>query len=112
MRPITVSVTGSPGNSDLVRFDDWAPGPISIQCVVTGTVNYTIQVSNDDPNSATNPIALNSMTWSSTPDTGGVAATGSVYSSLSQVPLFSRILMNSGTGTVRATYVQAGVGPY
>jgi hypothetical protein len=93
-------------------MDDWAPGSISIQCVVNGTATYTVQVSNDDPNSATNPVAVGSMTWSSSPDTAAVGATGSIYTVLAQVPLFVRINQTAGTGTVTATIVQAGVGPY
>lgn len=92
-------------------MDDWAPGPISIQCVITGTVAYTVQVSNDDPNSPTNPVSVGSMTWSPSPDAAAVAATGPIYTVLAQVPLFVRISQATGTGTVTATIVQAGVAP-
>jgi hypothetical protein len=93
-------------------MDEWAPGPISIQCVVTGTATYSVQISNDDPNSNTNPIAVGSMTWSPSPDTLATGATTSIYTVLAQVPLFIRINQTVGTGSVAATIVQAGVAPY
>jgi hypothetical protein len=111
MRPIVVTTSGV-STSQLARMDDWAPGPISIQCVITGTATYSVQVSNDDPNSATNPVAVGSMTWSPSPDTLATGATTSIYTTLSQVPLFIRINQTVGSGTVTATIVQAGIGPY
>lgn len=110
MRPITLTTNGV-SNSQLARMDDWAPGPIVIQCVVTGTVAYTVQYSNDDPNSPTNPVPVGSMTWSPSPDAAAVAATGSILTQFASVPLFVRISQATGTGSVIATVVQAGVGP-
>ena len=111
MRPIVVTTSGV-STSQLARMDDWAPGPISIQCVITGTATYSVQVSNDDPNSATNPVAVGSMTWSPSPDTPATGATTNLYTVLAQVPLFIRINQTVGSGTVTATIVQAGIGPY
>lgn len=115
MRPVVVTVTDASGgakSSAFVRFDEWAPGAVSIQCVKTGTANYTVQVSNDDPNSPTNPVASASMTWSNSPDTNAVGATGNIFTFLANVPLFAKILLNSGSGSVTATMVQQGVVPY
>lgn len=111
MRPIVIT-TNSVQRSNLARMDDWSPGPISIQCVITGTPTYSIQVSNDDPNSPTNPVAVGSMTWSPSPDTAALAASTSIYSVLAQVPLFVSINQTGGTGTVTATVVQASAVPY
>lgn len=114
MRPIVINTPVGGGTSvvsGLARMDEWAPGPISIQCVVSGTVAYTVQVSNDDPNSPTNPVAVGSMTWSPSPDTSAVAAVASIYTVLAQVPLFIRISQASGTGNVTATIVQASSTP-
>lgn len=111
MRPIVVTTSGV-STSNLAFMDCWAPGPISIQCVVSGTVTYSVQVSNDDPNSPTNPVALNSMTWSPSPDSASQAATTSIYTVLAQVPTYIRINQTAGTGSVTATIVQASVAPY
>lgn len=114
MRPIQVSVSDASGGakgSSFARFDNFAPGPISVQIVKTGTVNYTVQVSNDDPNDPINPVAVNNMTWSSSPDTAIVAQTGNSYGVLNAVPLFGRVLLNSGDGSVVARFVQSSNGP-
>lgn len=112
MRPITITTPGGAGVSNLARMDEYAPGPISIQCALNGTGAYTVQWSNDDPNSPTNPVPIGSMTWSPSPDAAAVAATTSIGTSLSFVPLFIRISQASGAGTVAATIVQNSAVPY
>lgn len=114
MRPITVTASDAsvaPVASNLVRFDDWAPGGVSLQVTVTGTVNYTVQTSMDDPNSATNPVAVGSMTWIPSTDTNVVGAVASKSSTFSQAPIFARVLLNSGNGSVSATFLQLSNGP-
>lgn len=114
MQPIRVSASDasvSAKGSGLVRFDNFAPGPISVQVVKTGTVNYTVQVSNDDPNDPVNPVALANMNWSSAPDTAIVSQTGNSFGTLVSVPVFGRVLLNSGSGSVIATFVQSSNGP-
>jgi hypothetical protein len=114
MRPITVTVSDASAGvkySNLVRFDEWAPGQIGVQLNVTGTVNYTLQQSMDDPNSPTNPVAEASMTWINCADTTVVGATGSKQTNYQFAPLFCRVVLNSGSGTVTATFVQASSVP-
>lgn len=103
----TNGVAGSPW----VRFDDYAPNGVAIQCTVSGTVNYTVQQTLDDPNSASNPVAPAAMTWVSSSDTSVVAATTTQQSNYNFTPVFARILLNSGTGTVTATFLQASAVP-
>ena len=114
MQPITVTASDASGGavaSGLVRFDDWAPGTVSIQVTVTGTVNYTVQTSMDDPNSPTNPVALASMTWIPSTDTNVVGQTDSKSSTFAAAPLFARVLLNSGAGSISATFLQNSNGP-
>lgn len=108
---VTVGTNGI-ASSPWVRFDDWAPAPVSIQCTASGTVNYTIQQTLDDPNSATNPVIPPNVTWVATSDTAGVGATGSIQSNYAYVPVFARVLLNSGTGSVTSTFLQPSVAPY
>lgn len=113
MRPIVVTVTdasGGPKGSALVRLDEWAPAALMVQCNATGTVDYDVQYSLDDPNSPTDPVAEADMQW--TTYTDGDGETADVTFQALFVPLFARILLNSGTGSVRATFVQNGVVPY
>lgn len=107
---VTVGTNGV-ASSPWVRFDDWAPNYITIQCTVSGTVSYTIQNTMDDPNSATDPVALSSMTWLNTNDTDAVNAIASVKSNFQFAPTFARILLNSGSGSVTGTFLQSGSVP-
>ena len=111
-RQVTVSdASGDPQYSSLVRFDDFAPSNISIQCTVTGTVNYTVQSSLDDPNDPFNPVAVNSMTWVDSSDTNVVGATATKQSNFLFAPKFARIVLNSGSGSVVATFLQSSAVP-
>jgi hypothetical protein len=94
--------------SPWVNFDPYYPPQVDIQCTASGTVNYTVQMTQDDPNSPTNPVTPVSMTWLSSSDPDAVGATASLMTSFSYAPAWSRVLLNSGSGSVTATYTQAG----
>lgn len=111
MRPITVSVSDASEEakySDWVRFDDWGQNYISILAVASDTVDYTIQYTLDDPNSPTNPVAVNDVTWLNSNDTNVVNATNSQPSNFLFAPTFARVKLNSGSGEVVATFLQSG----
>ena len=100
---VTVGTNGVAA-SPWVRFDDWmGASQVTAQSVVAGTANYTIQVTMDDPNSATNPVAPAAVTWFSSADTNVVSATASEFSYFQYVPQYARILLNSSTGTGNVT---------
>ncbi len=106
---ITVG-TNTVASSQWVRFDEWGESYVTIQCNASGTVNYTIQTTLDDPNSPTNPVSPSAMTWLNTNDTSAVGATTSIQSNFLFLPIFARVTLNSGTGSVTSTFVQtAGV---
>lgn len=110
MRPITVSVSDASSEAQYsrwVRFDDWAPNYISIQCVADGTVDYTLEYTLDDPNSPWNPVAINDVTWVTSDDADVVNATGNATSNFIFAPTFARIKLNSGSGNVVATFLQS-----
>lgn len=114
MRPVVVSVgpnASAAATSRLGRLDDWAPGLVSVQVNVSGSANWTLQSSMDDPNDPSHPVALASMTWISSSDANAVGATSNVQTNFQFAPTFVRILLNSGTGTVTATFIQHGVNP-
>ena len=111
-RTVTVSdASGGAKYSTWVRFDDFAPSNISIQCNVTGTVNYTVQSSLDDPNDPFSPVASGSMTWVSSSDTNVVGATATKQSNFLFAPRYARIALNSGNGSVTATFLQSSAVP-
>lgn len=106
---VTVGTNGI-ASSPWVRLDNWADAQCSVQCDVTGTVNYTVQVSNDDPNSVyATPVAPSAMTWLNTNDTNVVNSTTSFQTNFYFSPLYARTLLNSGSGSVTTTFVQYNV---
>jgi hypothetical protein len=105
---ITVGTNGVSG-SRWVRLDSWADAQTAIQCNASGTVNYTVQVTMDDPNSPTNPVSVNDVTWLNTNDADAVTTIGDVFTNFDWTPTFARILLNSGTGTVTGTFAQFNV---
>jgi hypothetical protein len=105
---VTVGTNGI-ASTPWVRLDEWCAGSTSIQIDVTGTVNYTVQSSNDDPNSPTNPVLPSAMTWITTNDPNAVGAIANVQTNFLIGPLWGRVLLNSGTGSLTGTFVQAGV---
>jgi len=108
---ITVGTT-TVASSPWIRFDEYALSQTAIQCSVTGTVSYTIQQTLQDPNSPTNPVAPYSLVWLQSSDSQAVNASGNIQSSYQYSPTFARVTLNSGTGSVTATFTQFGVAPY
>ncbi len=108
MRPQIVSHSGGAGSSDPVVFDHLRnPFNISIGCVVSGTISYTIQHTFDwDYN--TNGLPA-SPTWFNHDNADLVAATGNANDNYAFPCTAAKILQNSGTGSVTVTFIQAGL---
>ena len=104
-----IAGTNGVAGSRWVRLDGWAFPQTAIQCNATGTVYYTVQVTMDDPNSSTNPVSVANVTWLNTNDSDAVSAIGDVFSNFDWTPTFARVLLNSGTGSVSATFGQFNV---
>lgn len=93
--------------SQWLFLDTWALGSLSGQCVVSGTVNYTVEATNDDPDSFANPVAAPLVTWDD--DYAGLnGAQASAQFGLQNPPQWIRVKLNSGTGSVRMTIIQHG----
>ena len=105
---ITVGTT-SIASTPWVRLDEWAFPMVSIQCNVSGTVNYTVQQTLDDPNDPSFPVSVSAMTWINHSDSNLVGATASVQGNYGYIPRYARVLLNSGTGSVTATFIQSNV---
>jgi len=71
--------------------------------------NFTVQSTLNDPNSNTNPVIPSAVVWIPTNDTGAVGATASLQTAYVFSPTYVQILLNSGSGSVKATVVQANV---
>lgn len=105
---LTVGTNGV-ASSAWVRLDPWSNSYTSIQCNVSGTVNYTIQATLDNPDSPMSSTTAANVTWVNSSDTNVVNATTTQQSNFGFVPIFARVLLNSGTGTVTTRFVQSGV---
>jgi hypothetical protein len=111
MQPITVTIpanSAAGATSQWVRFDHWSIGDVGLQVVVNGTVNYTLQTTFDDPNDPVSPVPANSVTWFDSTDTDVKNSTKNAVSQLVPTPVYARILLNSGNGSLRATFIQTG----
>lgn len=104
---VIVGTNGVAG-SRWVRMDSWAFAQSAIQVDVSGTVNYTVQTTMDDPNSATNPVSVPNVTWLSALDGNIVSKAGAASGIMAYTPTFVRILLNSGTGSATLTIAQFG----
>ena len=104
MIPMIRSQTGA-GSSSMAVFNHLqSPFNVGIGCVVTGTVNYTVEHSFDDPQ-----LGAAAMTWFPHDDTALVGATTNQNSNMAYPVTASRVTVNSGAGSVAVTYIQAGV---
>lgn len=108
---ITVGTSGV-ASSRWMRMDEFAPAQATLECVVSGTVNYTLQQTMQDVNSPTNPVAAYSVTWLPSNDPNVVGATTSQMSYFPNSPLWVRLLLNSGTGAVSSIIAQNSSAPY
>jgi len=119
MRPISVTATvpAIPATvfTPMVRFDDWAPGQISIQVSVSAgfTSTYTVQSTLDDPDDPINPVPVNDITWVVINDPYMVTASTSRQSNFLFSPKFVRVVLSPGAAgdTITATFLQASVTP-
>ena len=106
MKPIVVTVADASldvKRSNPIIMDYHGQPEVSLQVVVTGTANYTIQQTLDNPNNGGTP------TWFDHPDTNLVAQTVNRQGNYAYIPTAIRLQLNSGTGSATLTVVQAGL---
>jgi hypothetical protein len=95
----------------MIRLDEWADAPLGIQVSVQGVVIFTVQHSFDDPNDLISPVPLASMFWDSSLVPPATAINGTVGTtfSMATAPLWMRIVLNSGGGSVKLVVQQYNV---
>ena len=100
MKVQTVSKTGTGSSSALVMNTNISPFNVGFGVVVTGTVNYTVQHTFDDP-------GIGFTTWFDHPS---VASASTSQDGNYAFPVTGiKILVNSGGGTAVMNLVQAGI---
>lgn len=100
MKVQTVSKTGAGSTDAVVINTNVSPVNIGFAVVVSGTVNYSVQVSYDDPSSGF-------TTWFD--DATVTSKTGNEDGSINFPITGLKVLVNSGTGSVTLSVVQAGI---
>ena len=101
MTPVTISKTGT-GRSAVIASDSFQnPFNVGIVAVVSGTATFNIEISMDDPSVATPSV------WAV--DAGFSAKTASTNGSITVPHHALSINVTSGSGTVTAYIVQAGI---
>ena len=100
MKLQTVSKTGTGSSSSLVMNTNISPFNVGFGVVVTGTVNYTVQHTFDDP-------ATGFSTWFSHPTVAGQTANADDNYAFPVTGI--KVLVNSGDGSVTLKLVQAGI---
>jgi hypothetical protein len=100
MKVQIISKTGVGSSSALVMNTNITPFNVGLGVIVTGTVNYTVQHTFDDP-------AVGFTTWFSHPTiTGETTNQDGNYA----FPVTGiKVLVNSGNGTATLKLVQAGI---
>lgn len=103
-----IAGTNSKAGSRWVRLDNWAFPQTVVQVNVSGTVDFTVQTTMDDPNSYSNPVPVSSVTWLDALDTNLVTTAADTSGYIAYSTTFVRVLLNSGTGSATATFSQFG----
>ena len=100
MKQQTVSQTGVGSSSSIVVNTNISPVNIGFGVVVSGTVNYTVQHTFDDP-------ATGFSTWFSHPTVASQAANADGNYAFPVTGI--KVLVNSGSGTASLKLIQAGI---
>ena len=101
MTPVTISKTGT-GRSAVIASDSFQnPFNVGIVAVVSGTATFNIEISMDDPSVVAPSV------WAV--DAGFSAKTASTNGSITVPHHALSINITSGSGTVTAYIVQAGI---
>ena len=109
---VIAGTTGVAG-SRWVRFDDFAPGQITVQVDISGTINYDIETTMDDPNDPVSPVPVSSVTWLDALDANLVNESTAKSGYIQYAPIYARLLVNSNTNPAYATakFLQSSNGP-
>lgn len=100
MKVQVVSKTGVGSSDALVMNTNVSPFNVGFGVIVTGTVNYTVQHTFDDP-------AVGFSTWFSHPTIASQAANADGNYAFPVTGI--KVLVNSGAGTATLKLVQAGI---
>jgi hypothetical protein len=107
MRQIVVTLSDASGgakNSNPIPLDIHGRPDVSLQVAVTGTANWTVQQTLDDPFTT----ASGSIVWFNHPDANMVGQTVNRQGNYAYIPAAVRLQLASGTGSAKLTVIQSG----
>jgi len=85
------------------------PTNLSIACVVSGTVNYTVEYAYEDPSGNPSQVPVAAVAVTAFPDAIVAAKTDNEVAFMNDPVICWRVTVNSGDGSVAATGLQAGI---
>jgi hypothetical protein len=106
--------TNTVADSPWRQMDGWlgGGGTCSVQVDVTGTVNYTLFQTMDDPNVldgyGRNVLTPAQVVWVQCSDTNLQGATGNQQTNYQFPPVWVKVTLNSGSGSIAMTIRQTG----
>ena len=103
---ITVG-TNTVADSRPLFTSEFSFGPAMAVVEVTGTANYTVRTSQDDPNGEGGfgvPLGIQNVVWINDPVLATLAATQ--QTAWTAVPKLLQLTLNSGTGSVKMIFTQ------
>jgi hypothetical protein len=103
--------TNGVASSRWVNFDPYALASVGVQITVSGTVNYTLQQA-IQTSTATSTLLPYQVIFVNCSDLTVVGATATQQTSYLAAPTYAKVTLNSGTGSITATFTQYGVAPF
>ncbi len=103
--------TNGVASSRPIFMDQFGFAPTSLQVNVTGTVNFDVEQSLDNPNGPVGAPGVTpyaSVLWLNHPDSALANATADAQGNYAYIPNMTRIILNSGTGSAVYKVLQAG----
>lgn len=104
---ITVGTNGVGATPWQIVNTNISPVNLGIGVAITGTVNFSVQYTYDDPSGTyPNPVASSPTAW---PLTALASKSANTDSSITFPIAAYRLLINSGTGVATASVIQSGI---
>jgi hypothetical protein len=108
MRAITATVTPAAPTAT-VRMDNFATAVLGAAIVCSGGGAFTLSHSCDDPCDLVSPVPVGSMWWdNSLLPLAAQSGSANVTFQIMCSPLWFRLTLTGGVGSVRATFLQVG----
>ena len=97
----------------MVCLEMWAGAALGVQVVPSNGATFTIDYSFDSPNDLINPVPVGSMAFdSSMCPAGAISGAAALTFRLPAAPVWGRLRLLNGLGSVRATFLQPGYESY